>query len=225
MINTRADIRDIVAYTATRPELRRKYKYNTKKLQHYVESEWIGMDTTKTTSGRRHEVSTNAQNLGEEAENEVENLPSEEDGEPGQGKARPFVAEDTECPSRVLSSITLAVFVFSRQDVWESVEKSMSDLLARISKLHDQASKLRDKQNPAYSDVHKRHILEIHACLYCVYGICSNALVRHAAELERYASKMEECYDHLAELRSEEKRNNGEISATLKQLASNVSPD
>ena len=56
----------------------RKYKYNAKKLQHWVDKESIGVDSSETIKGTRKEVSTNARELPEEAGCEISDIDEEE---------------------------------------------------------------------------------------------------------------------------------------------------
>ncbi|CAE7579004.1 unnamed protein product [Symbiodinium sp. CCMP2456] len=151
------EIKEIVEYTSTRPSLRRKYKYNAKKFQHWVDKESIGVDSSETIKGTRKEVSTNGKELPAEADGEISDFPDEKSGdEPG-----PTDKKNTQ-----------------EDDLSEKVEKTMSDLLPPIAKMHELSEKFRKPYNtdPKPTDA------------------------RHASELDRMASNMEGVYDSLAEL-------------------------
>ena len=179
-------------YTKTRPQLRRpawfffewiaefrlsllpirKYKYNTKKLQHWVENEWTGTDTSKTTQGSRKQVDQDAIDLDKEAaelisdmEDDAEQALAGEEEEGG-GEAQPFRPEALSArthlcgdpkhhpPPQTPSKTVNHAF----QETVEAVEKAMSDLLARTSKMHDLAGKLRAPYNPDPSSTHTRQL-------------------------------------------------------------------
>ncbi|OLQ11224.1 hypothetical protein AK812_SmicGene4984 [Symbiodinium microadriaticum] len=113
------EINEIVEYTSTRPTLRRKYKYNAKKLQHWVDKESIGVDSSETIKGTRKEVSTNARELPEEAGCEISDI-DEEEGPEGM-------------PSGTSNR--------QEEDIVEKAEKTLSDMLPSMAKMHELAEK------------------------------------------------------------------------------------
>ena len=93
----RSDIKDVVAYTATRPSLGRPYKYNNKRLQHRVENEWTDTQSKRTTAGTKKQVSTKEKSLPPDAVAEVSDVDdafnSDKEGD-GNG-AQAFESEDS----------------------------------------------------------------------------------------------------------------------------------
>ena len=78
----------------------RKYKYNAKKLQHWVENEWTGVDATETKQGTRQEATaeTQGRTLDPSAVENISDLDekmSDEEPEDGhEGKSRRCADED-----------------------------------------------------------------------------------------------------------------------------------
>ncbi|CAE7301043.1 unnamed protein product, partial [Symbiodinium sp. CCMP2592] len=152
------EIKEIVDYTSTRPALRRKYKYNAKKLQHWVDKETIGVDSSETIKGTRKEVSTNDKELPSEADGEVSDFEKDEK------------SDDEHRPSQKKST--------QEDDLCERAEKTMSDLLPPIAKMHELSEKFTKPYNTDPKPTH----------------------ARHASELDRLAGNMEAVYDALAEV-------------------------
>ncbi|CAE7520085.1 unnamed protein product [Symbiodinium sp. CCMP2592] len=142
------EIKEIVDYTSTRPALRRKYKYNPKKLQHWVDKESVGLDSHETTKGTRTEVSTNAKELSAEAHGEVSDM-EEEQGCDGDLADRPN----------------------HQEDISERVEKAMSETLPAMARMHELAEKFRQPYNPDPKPTHAKHAEELERIATGMEGI------------------------------------------------------
>ncbi|OLP99025.1 hypothetical protein AK812_SmicGene18462 [Symbiodinium microadriaticum] len=115
---------DVVDYCKDKPNLKRKYMYNTKKFQYWVESSWTGTEVPPEAAAALPDVG----DLGSWDQDEQNTKPEDE-------KAKRMEEEE---------------------ELGETIEKAMSDLLARIAKLHDTTSKLRPPNNPEPTDTHER---------------------------------------------------------------------
>ncbi|CAE7643563.1 unnamed protein product, partial [Symbiodinium sp. KB8] len=187
---TASDIKDVVEYTKDKPDLRRqglgkvrKYKYNPKKLQHYVESDWSTTlkDTTRVVSKWEN---TRA---GEELPADVD------DAIPAMPNVKNLGFQALEDPSAAPGDDDKAKRM-SDEDLLETVEKAMTDLLTRIAKLHDTVAKLRAPYNPEPNKAHERY----------------------AQQLEKSAESMESSYDTLSDLLAQHKSTNSTPKTPLK---------